>query len=186
VTEPVDIGFGEGNTTILDLGFAFRAVEGASYGREHFILAAPFPPELLADGHATTALPFKVDSWHLGLCVRLPPIGAGQLLTFKKMYFILTDGDEFLSLWQLFQETSGPSSLLELYERSYTTLANGCAQMTELIPDDLREGFRPILLSLLCRDPSQRASVEEIAGNEWLMDGEAHCLLPPDQPFSAR
>ena len=68
VTEPVDIGFGEGNTNILDFGYAFRAIEGGSYKRAQFPRGTPLPPELLGAG-TTTTLPFKVDSWHLGLCV---------------------------------------------------------------------------------------------------------------------
>jgi hypothetical protein len=89
------------------------------------------------------------------------------------MYYILTNGEDFLRLWAFFSETSDPS-LQTVYERNYAKLADGCAEMTEQIPDDLKEGFRPILLSLLGPDPSQRASVEEITLRKWRMDGEEY------------
>lgn len=70
VTEPVDIGFGDdGHTTILDLGFAFRPTDGASYDRANFPRGTLLPPELLHSPDAAISHPFKVDSWHLGLCV---------------------------------------------------------------------------------------------------------------------
>ena len=69
VTEPIDLGFGEGVARIIDLGFAFRPNQGGQYGQDCFPTGTPLPPELLDKG-ATTVLPFKVDSWHLGLCVR--------------------------------------------------------------------------------------------------------------------
>lgn len=68
VTEPVDIGFGEGAAKIIDLGFSFGPIEEGEYGRAHFPTGSLLPPELLEKG-ATTTTRFKVDSWHLGLCV---------------------------------------------------------------------------------------------------------------------
>jgi hypothetical protein len=67
VTEPIDLGFGEGNTKIFDFGFAFEAIDGVCYSREAFPSGTPLPPELMNE--TSTRLPFKVDSWHLGLCV---------------------------------------------------------------------------------------------------------------------
>jgi hypothetical protein len=47
----------------------------------HFPKGIPLPPELLGAG-ATTTLPFKVDSWHLGLCVsHRPPLSAALPFT---------------------------------------------------------------------------------------------------------
>jgi hypothetical protein len=89
---------------------------------------------------------------------------------FFKMYFILTDGADFLRTGLRTTE----EQLRALYEQEYAELVDGRGEVTEWIPDDLREGFRPILLSLLCRDPAHRASVEEIACNKWLIDGGAH------------
>ncbi len=68
MTEPVDIGFGEGQSKIFDFGYTFRAVEGSSYGPANFARGTPLPPELLREG-GTTTLPFQVDSWQLGLSV---------------------------------------------------------------------------------------------------------------------
>ena len=42
-------------------------------------------------------------------------------------------------------------------------------EMKELIPAELRDCFRPILLALLQRDPAHRASVQQLLDNDWLM-----------------
>lgn len=68
VTEPVDIGFGEGITKILDFGYAFIPQDGISYTKDSFACGTPASPELVLDG-ASTKFPFQVDSWCLGLAV---------------------------------------------------------------------------------------------------------------------
>ncbi len=82
------------------------------------------------------------------------------------MYFILTDGAFYANQWLGQTEASLP----EDYEEQYAALADERSELSELIPEDLREGARPILLSLLCRDPTCRASVEELTQNRWLMN----------------
>jgi hypothetical protein len=86
------------------------------------------------------------------------------------MFYILTEGAPFLH--GRFGQTDG--ILLEEYEKRYAALADGDSELNEWIPDDLREGFRPILLSLLCLDPARRCPVEELTRNKWLMDRDAH------------
>ena len=69
VTEPVEFGFGHtGQSKIIDFGFSFRAVDGASYSRAVFPSGTPLAPELLL--HGATTDPFRTESWYLGLTVR--------------------------------------------------------------------------------------------------------------------
>jgi hypothetical protein len=86
------------------------------------------------------------------------------------MYFILTDGADFIhtGLGGYTDE-----NLRDECEEQYASLADTGSELSELIPDELREGSRPILLSLLCPDPTRRSSVAELANNKWLMAGDA-------------
>ena len=62
---------------------------------------------------------------------------------------------------------------LDHYEEQIAALADpGSVEMNEVIPADLRDGFRPILLGLLQSDPSRRSSVRELLENRWLMKEE--------------
>ncbi len=82
-----------------------------------------------------------------------------------QLYFILTNGASFLQ-----RGLCGAQYRLDQYEEEFAELADDpCGELNEWIPPDLRECFRPVLLSLLCRDPARRASVEELTNNEWLM-----------------
>lgn len=71
VTEPEDLGFGDGDCRILDFGFSFRPSQDSFCTSDDFSQAVPPPPELLNPGMKTTQ-PFKVDSWDLGQLVCLP------------------------------------------------------------------------------------------------------------------
>lgn len=62
-------------------------------------------------------------------------------------------------------------SLRKQYREQYAALADEQSELSELISEDLREGSRPILLSLLCPDPGHRAPVEQLSHNSWLMKG---------------
>ena len=86
------------------------------------------------------------------------------------MYFILTNGADFV-----YPRLGGTTDedLRDECEERYAALANDQSELSELIPDELREGSRPILLSLLCPDPTRRSSVAELAHNKWLMAGDA-------------
>ncbi|KAK4158348.1 kinase-like domain protein [Chaetomidium leptoderma] len=118
VTEPVDIGFGEGSAKILDLGYSFRPADGGQYSRSHFPSGTMLPPELL-DQDATTSFPFKVDSWHLGLCI----------------FFILTDGVPLMQC-----AFGGCVYRLGEYEERIASLDDPeCVEMNELIPTELQE-----------------------------------------------
>jgi hypothetical protein len=86
------------------------------------------------------------------------------------MVYILTDGASFVQPG--FGQTH--QSLRDQYEEQYAALADDRSELSELIPDDLREGSQPILLSLLCLDPTRRSSVEELTHNKWLMKEDAH------------
>ncbi|KAK3899674.1 kinase-like domain-containing protein [Staphylotrichum tortipilum] len=152
VTEHVDIGFGHGHASIIDLGYAFHTIDGRSYSRDYFPQGTPLPPELLGNSDATTNLPFKVDSWQLGLC----------------MFFILTHGKFFIYRWLRTAE----EDWLNQHRQEYAELSDAGSELCEKIPADLREGFRPILLSLLCPDPARRASVKDIARHQWLIQGD--------------
>lgn len=85
------------------------------------------------------------------------------------MFYILTDGAPFVQ--RGFGQTD--ESLRNQCKEQYAALAENGSELSELIPDDLKEGSRPILLSLLCQDPIRRSSVEELTHNTWLMDGDA-------------
>jgi hypothetical protein len=50
-------------------------------------------------------------------------------------------------------------------------VADPRSELSEQKPSDFREAFRPILLSLLCLDPTRRASVGELTQNKWLLKG---------------
>jgi hypothetical protein len=86
------------------------------------------------------------------------------------MYFILTDGAQYIHMG-LGRYTD--EDLRDESERQYAALADDRSEMSEYIPDELREDSRPILLSLLCPDPTRRSSVAELAHNKWLMEGDA-------------
>lgn len=45
-----------------------------------------------------------------------------------------------------------------------------CNETNELIPAELRDGFRPILGALLREDSARRSWVWELFGNDWLME----------------
>jgi hypothetical protein len=86
------------------------------------------------------------------------------------MFYILTAGAPFV------QRGLGQTdeSLRDQYEGQYAALADNESELSEWIPDDLREASRPILMSLLCLDPARRGSVEDLTRNKWLMDGYLH------------
>lgn len=85
------------------------------------------------------------------------------------MFYILTDGVPFVHRW--FETTD--NDLLDQWEEEYAALADDRSELSALFPTDLWEGVRSILQSLLCPDPSQRASVNELIHNKWLI-GEKH------------
>jgi hypothetical protein len=59
------------------------------------------------------------------------------------------------------------------YEERIASLKDPkCVEMNELIPTELRDGFRPMLLGLLQRDPTHRSSVRELLNNDWFMKEE--------------
>ncbi len=60
--------------------------------------------------------------------------------------------------------------LLRQYKAQWAALADPESEANGMMPDELREGFRPVLLSLLCDDPTRRASVEDLKQNLWLMN----------------
>lgn len=69
VTEPEYIGYGPEDWCMLfDFGFSFQPTPGALYDSSHFTEAMPLPPEIVKQGDQTS-LPFKVDSWQLGILV---------------------------------------------------------------------------------------------------------------------
>lgn len=85
------------------------------------------------------------------------------------MFYVLTDGVPFVHRWL----GTTDRDLLDQCEEEYAALADDRSELSGLIPADLWEGARPILQSLLCPDPNQRASVNELTHNTWLI-GEQH------------
>lgn len=69
VSEPEDIGFGNGDIKLIDFGYAFRPTDGVAYSRDVFACGTPPPPELLGTDKKTSQ-PFKAESWYLGQLVR--------------------------------------------------------------------------------------------------------------------
>lgn len=130
------------------------------------------PPEILGENTATS-LPFKVDSWQLGLCVcnsLAIPVHEYLVLTvfLSQIFFILTDGVPFIRTSFGWSEYA----LDEYGERIESIKDPECVEMNELIPIELRDGFRPVLLALLQRDPAHRSSVQELLDYDWLMTEE--------------
>lgn len=69
VTEPENIGYGDGNIKLIDFGYAFRPTNGVAYGKDTFAAGTPAAPELLGAENKTIH-PFKTESWYLGQLVR--------------------------------------------------------------------------------------------------------------------
>ncbi|GJN87002.1 hypothetical protein PLIIFM63780_010584 [Purpureocillium lilacinum] len=141
VTEPENIGFGDGNIQLLDFEYSFRPKPGAAYGKDSFAIGTPLPPELIGDNKTTTE-PFKVDSWHLG-----------QLI-----YFILMDGCPIfrLGFW------SRDDDIRKTYMQSLADLECGRDERMNKLPAEIKNAFAPVIEKLLVGDPRLRLSVQDL------------------------
>ncbi|KND92875.1 putative myosin light chain kinase [Tolypocladium ophioglossoides CBS 100239] len=147
VTEPENIGYGDGDIKLFDFGYAFQAIDGVAYDKSVFAPGTPAAPELLTDKKITQ--PFKAESWYLG-----------QLI-----YFVLLGGVPVFrgSFW------ARDESDLEVYDLSLDAIESGQDEFMNELPEELRLHFSPYIMALLEKDPDKRLSIEDLSKDERFM-----------------